>query len=62
MEDFPCPDPTINYTQRGMIESKMNYIHENPVKSGIVENPEDYLYSSARNYSRMKGVIEVEYW
>jgi hypothetical protein len=45
-----------------MIESRMNYIHENPVRSGIVENPEDYLYSSARNYSGMKGLIEVDYW
>lgn len=29
---------------------KLNYIHNNPVKAGIVDNPEDYTYSSARNY------------
>ena len=29
---------------------KMNYIHNNPVKRGLVENPEDYVYSSYRNY------------
>lgn len=40
----------------------MNYIHENPVRAGIVENPEDYLYSSARNYAGLKGLIEVDYW
>ncbi|WP_262713337.1 hypothetical protein [Algoriphagus aquimarinus] len=40
----------------------MNYIHENPVRAGIVEKPEDYLYSSARNYAGMKGLIEVDYW
>lgn len=45
-----------------MIESRMNYIHENPVRSGIVEKPEDYMYSSARNYSGLKGLIEVDYW
>ncbi|PZX48936.1 transposase [Algoriphagus chordae] len=28
----------------GMIESRMKYIHENPVRAGIVENAEDYLY------------------
>jgi hypothetical protein len=45
-----------------MIESRLNYIHENPVRSGIVEKPEDYLYSSARNYSGLNGLIEVDYW
>ncbi|MFD2201878.1 REP-associated tyrosine transposase [Shivajiella indica] len=29
----------------------LNYIHQNPVKAGIVLSPEDYLYSSARNYA-----------
>jgi REP element-mobilizing transposase RayT len=45
-----------------MIESTMNYIHENPVRAGWVENAEEYLYSSARNYSGLKGLIEVDYW
>lgn len=27
---------------------KLEYIHENAVKAGFVEKPEDYLYSSAR--------------
>jgi REP element-mobilizing transposase RayT len=45
-----------------MIESRMKYIHENPVRAGIVEKEEDYLYSSARNYSGLKGLIEVDYW
>jgi hypothetical protein len=27
--------------------------------AGIVENPEDYLYSSARNYCGMPGLIDV---
>ncbi len=39
---------------------KLNYIHRNPVVAEIVQNPEDYLYSSARNYSDMPGLIEVE--
>ncbi len=29
---------------------KMNYIHNNPVKKGYVAKPEDWVYSSARNY------------
>jgi len=29
---------------------KVNYIHNNPVKSGHAEKPEDWEFSSARNY------------
>ncbi len=42
-------------------EQKMNYIHNNPVVAGIVENSEEYLYSSARDYSGGKGLIDIEY-
>jgi len=38
-----------------MIESRMKYIYENPVRLGIVEKEEDYLYSSARNYSGLRA-------
>ena len=41
------------------IKEKVNYIHNNPVRAGIVENPEDYMYSSARNYADMDSVIEI---
>jgi hypothetical protein len=41
------------------IEQKVHYIHNNPVRSGIVVNPEDYLYSSARNYAGLESVIDV---
>lgn len=30
---------------------KLRYIHNNPVKAGLVAKPTDYLYSSARNYT-----------
>lgn len=33
-----------------MLRTKLNYIHLNPLKAGLVEKPEDYKYSSARNY------------
>jgi hypothetical protein len=36
-------------------------IHENPVRAGWVESPEEYLYSSARNYSGLPGLIEIDY-
>jgi len=40
---------------------KLDYIHNNPVRAGIVENPEDYLYSSARNYAGLKAMVEIEF-
>ncbi len=36
------------------IKQKMNYLHNNPVKQGIVARPEDYLYSSANALSILK--------
>lgn len=40
---------------------KLNYIHQNPVAAGIVDDENAYLYSSARNYSGSKNVLmEVE--
>jgi|ERR1051326_335892 REP element-mobilizing transposase RayT len=40
---------------------KLNYIHNNPVEAGLVEKAEDYLYSSARNYSQTNnhGLLEI---
>ncbi len=41
---------------------KINYIHNNPVKARIVDNPSDYVYSSARNYEfgNDKGIMEID--
>jgi REP element-mobilizing transposase RayT len=33
-----------------MFMAKLQYIHDNPVKAGLVERAEQYKYSSARNY------------
>lgn len=41
------------------IDQKLDYIHNNPVEAGIVENPEDFLYSSAKNYAGNKGMLEI---
>lgn len=40
---------------------KLEYIHKNPVVAGFVEMEEDYLYSSARDYYKKKGLIELSY-
>jgi REP element-mobilizing transposase RayT len=41
------------------LEQKLDYIHNNPVKARTVEFPEHYLYSSARNYAELEGLIPV---
>jgi len=41
------------------IWQRLDYIHNNPVEGGLVEYPEDYLYSSARNYVDKEGVLNV---
>lgn len=38
---------------------KLNYIHQNPVKELIVKNPEDYLFSSARNYAELSSMLDI---
>ena len=41
------------------IRQKVNYIHGNPVKDKIVALPEDYYFSSARNYAGLECDLEV---
>jgi REP element-mobilizing transposase RayT len=41
------------------IKQKINYIHNNPVKEKIVALPEDYYFSSARNYAGLDYELEV---
>jgi len=36
---------------------KINYIHYNPVEAGLVSRPEEYKYSSAKDYNDEKGLV-----
>lgn len=42
-----------------MMEQKLDYIHENPVKEGLVFAPEHYVYSSAVDYCGCKGILDL---
>jgi len=42
-----------------IIDQKLDYVHRNPVEAGFVQNPEDYIYSSARDYSGEKGILPL---
>lgn|SRR5574341_764176 len=48
-----------NIYNQDILSEKLNYIHYNPVRKGLVENPEDYPYSSCRSYLE-KGEILLE--
>lgn len=37
----------VELTTDAMIEQRIDYIEENPIRAGIVRNPEDFIYSSA---------------
>jgi putative transposase len=50
--------PQLLQTQN-MLLQKLDYIHFNPVKRGYVDKPEDWRYSSARNYAGLEGLIDV---
>lgn len=43
-----------------MLRQKVEYIHDNPVKAGLVERAEDWVYSSAKNYLGEAGVLEID--
>lgn len=52
----------IELSNNFMIDQKLEYIHNNPVKAGIVEKVEDYLYSSAMDYyTDQKGLLDIEF-
>ena len=40
------------------IWDKINYIHENPVRAGLVKQQWDWVYSSASNYQDEESVLE----
>jgi len=41
------------------IKQKLEYIHNNPVAAYLVESPEHWMFSSARNYAGLDGLIDV---
>ncbi|RKS13844.1 transposase [Flavobacterium sp. 120] len=40
--------------------SKLDYIHLNPVRAGLVEKASHYIYSSASNYINDSGLLKIE--
>lgn len=44
------------------LQQRLNYLHENPVKSGLVWEPQHYKYSSAIDYyTNGRGLLKVHH-
>ena len=50
----------IELSTDAMFFERFNYVHENPVKAGLVRQPQDYVYSSAiDHYENRKGLLSL---
>lgn len=55
-----CSNPSfIDFKQVFKLKEKVLHIHENPVRDRIVDRPEDYVFSSARDYAGEKGLVRT---
>ena len=43
-----------------MFKQKLDYVHANPLREGLVEKAIDYPYSSLRNYELGEGFIAID--
>ncbi len=50
----------IELSSNEMLEQRLDYLHMNPVKAGIVNDPAHFVYSSARDYDGIKGMLDLE--
>ena len=51
----------IEIKSQEMFDKTLDYIHQNPVAAGFVLRPEDWKYSSARDFCGMKGLVDLSY-
>lgn len=42
-----------------MIIQRLDYIHQNPIEVELVDEPEYYWYSSARDYAGQQGLLKL---
>jgi REP element-mobilizing transposase RayT len=49
----------IELWSNGVINQKLKYIHQNPVKAGVVFKAEHYMYSSASDYAGERGMLDI---
>ncbi len=49
----------IEMNSNDKIDSRLAYIHQNPVEAGFVEGARDWKYSSAKDYQGEKGLLDM---
>ena len=42
-----------------ILDTRLHYLHSNPIEQGIVSNAIDYIYSSASDYAGDKGLLDL---
>jgi REP element-mobilizing transposase RayT len=46
-----------------MMIDRINYIHNNPIKRGYVDEAAHWRYSSARDYEGVEGLVDIcKFW
>jgi hypothetical protein len=55
-----CYFLTLNIVDKIDLFVRAVHVQENPVREGIVDQPEAYLFSSARDYAGIRGLIAVK--
>jgi REP element-mobilizing transposase RayT len=50
----------IELSSPAFTQQKIDYIHNNPVRAGLVYRAEDYVYSSASNYAGIDQIVDVD--
>jgi len=56
-----CSSPLhIDPSDSQLLLERIDHIHENPVRERTVELPEAYLFSSARDYAGVRGLVNVK--
>ena len=51
----------VECSTHSILQSRLNYLHENPVRAGLVWHEEDYRYSSGIDYyTTRKGLIKID--
>ena len=49
----------IELSNNEMLQQTLDYLHNNPIEAGFVDEPGHYRYSSARDYEGIKGLLPV---
>ena len=51
----------VELTTPAFTKQKLDYIHNNPVTARLVDTPERYVYSSAKDYCGEKGLLPISF-